>query len=103
MPDRIRTKQILRVAMFPEYIAYQSSVTLGHELAAIKGDDPRRFLTSMLQRMQPQRSQCPGILVAENSEDATFLMQLVVVRCSHGMCRDLPLVQVSTPGVSATP
>ncbi len=41
---------------------------------AVEGNDSCGFLAAMLQRMQPQRSHRPGVLVAENSEDATFLM-----------------------------
>ena len=50
------------------------------------GDDARRFLAAMLERMQAQHRQRAGIGMAENAEHAALFMQRVAVedRSSFG-------------------
>ena len=66
---------------------------MGVELLAVEGDDAGRLLAAMLQRVQAERRQRRRIRMAEDAEDAAFLVQLVVVegngiehrpRLSHG-------------------
>jgi hypothetical protein len=85
MADGIRAAKIFRMAVLAENIANQTEVTFGHELATIETDDSGGFLTAMLQRMQAQRGQGPGIFVPEDSEDATFLVQFVVGCCHRAL------------------
>src|SRR3954469_10171498 len=66
-------------AVLAEDISHESKMPLGNELRAIIGDYAGRFLAAMLEGMKAQHRQRPGVVVAENAEDATFLMQRVVV------------------------
>ena len=52
-------------------------MALGDEMAFVEGDDAGRFLAAMLERMQPQHRQGPGIGMAVNAEHAAFFMQRV--------------------------
>ncbi len=49
------------------------------KLLAVEGDDAGRFLTAMLQRMQPERRQRRRIRVPQNAEHAAFFMQRIAV------------------------
>ena len=62
-----------------EGIADQAAMPLGIKLAAVIGNNASRFLPAMLQCMQAERGQRGGVTRAEYAEDATFLMQLVIV------------------------
>ena len=55
------------------------------ETLAVEGDDARRLLPAMLQRVQPERGQRGGLRVAENAEHAAFLAQAVGVGSSNGI------------------
>ena len=48
-------------------------------LRAVEGDDAGRLLAAMLERMQAERRERRRVLVAEDAEDAAFLVELVVV------------------------
>ena len=52
---------------------------MGVELLAVIGDDAGRFLAAMLQGVQPERRQRGRVGMAENAEDAAFLVQMVIV------------------------
>src|SRR6476646_2939988 len=83
MSDRVGAAQILGVAFFAEDISHQADMALGDELSSIEGNDAGRFLPAMLQGMQAERGQCPGVFVAENAENPAFFMKFVVERGGH--------------------
>ena len=58
-------------------IAHQPEPTLGVESRTVEGDDARRLLSPVLQRMQPQRGDRGGVGMAEDAEYAAFLAQAV--------------------------
>ena len=60
-------------------IADQTQPPLGVEPFAVEGDDARRFLTAVLQRVQPERRQRGGLGMAENAEHAALFVQPVGV------------------------
>src|SRR5262245_33002245 len=49
------------------------------ETVAVERDDAGRFLTAMLERMQPERRDGGGVRMAEDAEHAAFLAQPVAV------------------------
>ena len=49
------------------------------ELLAVIGDDARRFLAAMLQRVQAERGQRRRVGVAKDPEDAAFLVEMIRV------------------------
>ena len=62
-----------------EAVADQAEAPLGMETPAVEGDDAGRLLAAMLERVQAERRQGCGIVMAEDAEDAAFLAQLVTV------------------------
>ena len=88
--DRRRARQALDRRGAGEMVADQAQATLGMESRAVEGDDARRLLAAMLQRVQPQRGDRGGVGVPENPEDAAFLVQPVVVEFERsGLGRDV--------------
>ncbi len=45
---------------------------------AVIGDDARRFLAAMLQRVQAERDDRRGVLPAEDAEHAAFVVEMIV-------------------------
>ena len=62
-----------------EDVADQAEVAVGVELLAVEADDAGGLLAAVLQGVQPQRGVRRGVGMAEDAEDAAFLVQLVVV------------------------
>ena len=62
-----------------EVVADQAQPPLGVEVAVLVGDDARGFLAAVLQRVQAERRQRGGVVVAEDAEHAAFLAQAVIV------------------------
>ena len=60
-------------------VADQALAPLGVEPLAVEGDDARRLLAAMLERVQAERDDRRGVRMAEDAEDAAFLAQPVVV------------------------
>ena len=60
-------------------VADQAHAFFGVELLAVEGDDARRFLAAMLERMQAERRQRRRIRMSENAEHAAFLMKGVTI------------------------
>ena len=60
-----------------EMIADQALAPLGMEPRSVEGDDARRLLSPMLQGVQAERHDRRRVGMAENAEDAAFLMQPV--------------------------
>ena len=52
---------------------------MGVELLAVIGDDAGRLLPAMLQRVQAERDQRRRVGMAEDAEDAAFLVQMIRV------------------------
>ena len=72
--------------VLPEDVADQADMAFGGELRAVGGDDAGGLLAAVLQRVQAERGQRRRVLVAEDAEDAAFLVQLVVEGCAHCDC-----------------
>ena len=62
-----------------EIVADKADMAFGVELLAVEGGDARRLLTAMLQGVQAERSDRGGVVGAEDAEDTTLFVQLVVV------------------------
>src|ERR1041385_2866874 len=60
-------------------IAHQPSMAFGDELTIVIGDNARRFLAAMLERMQPQHRQGAGVGMVENAKHAALFMQRVLI------------------------
>ena len=61
-------------------VADEAEPALGIEALAVEGDDARRFLAAMLQRMEAERRDRGGVGVAEDAEDAAFFAQPVAFK-----------------------
>ncbi len=73
-----------------EIVADEPHAAVGVELLAVIGDDSCRLLAAMLQRVQAKRGQRRGVRVAEDAEDAAFLMKTIRVAaagCQHARPR----------------
>ena len=77
--DRGGARQALDRRRIGEVIADQPEPPLGVEAHAVEGDDARRFLPAVLQRVEPERGDRRRIGVAENAEDAAFLVETILV------------------------
>ena len=53
---------------------------MGAELLAVIGDDARRLLAAMLQRVQAECGECGRFGMAVDAEDAAFLVQVVCIQ-----------------------
>ena len=81
--------------LFREVVADQTETTLGMEARAVEAHDAGRFLAAMLKRMEPERRQGRGILMADDAENPALLAQPVVrVRCllEHVVRHHCPVV-----------
>ena len=63
-----------------EGVADQADMALGMEVDAVKGDDARRFLAAMLERVQAEHGERRRIGMTEDAENAALFAQLVVER-----------------------
>ena len=92
--DRGGARQPLDRRGVREVIADQTEPTLGVEAHAVEGDDARRFLSAVLQRVEPERGDRRRVGVAKNAKDAAFFSETILVgiedrrrgvRRSHGL------------------
>ena len=93
MTDRGMAGQLSDDVRGAEIVADEAHAAVGVELLAVIGDDPSRLLTAMLQRVETERRQCRGVRVAENAEDAAFLVKTIrvaVAGCQHARPRLRP-------------
>ena len=63
---------------------------VGMEGAAVEGGDPRRLLAAVLQRVQAERDQRGGTVIAVDADNAALLVQFVVIEWvggEHGVHR----------------
>ena len=60
-------------------IADQAQPSFGVEALAVEGDDARRFLAAMLERMQAKRGQRRRIRMSEYAEHAALLAQQIAI------------------------
>ena len=58
-------------------IADQALPAFGMESRSVEGDDARRLLSAVLEGVQPERDDRRGVGMAEDAEDAAFLVQPV--------------------------
>src|ERR1700737_3917170 len=63
-----------------EIVADLAETAVGVELFPVIGNDPRRLLSAMLQRVQTEGSQRRRVGVAVDPEDAAFLMKVVRIK-----------------------
>jgi hypothetical protein len=61
-------------------IADQAEAPLGMEVVAVEADDARGLLTPVLERVQAEGSQCRGIRMVKDAENAALLMQPVFLK-----------------------
>ena len=64
--------------IFPENLGDETHRFVGPDVATIRRHDPRAFLPAMLKGEQPVVCQQRRIGVAENGEDAAFILGFVV-------------------------
>jgi hypothetical protein len=62
-----------------EILADMAEAAMSVELLAVEGDDAGGFLAAMLQGVEAERREGGGFRMAENAEDAAFLMRVVVI------------------------
>src|SRR3954469_11823472 len=72
-------------AVLAKHITDKAQMPLGNELCAIIGDDADGFLAAMLERMQAERGERTGVLVAKDAEHAAFLVQRVLIEWQSGL------------------
>ncbi len=59
-------------------VADEANAALGMEVAPVEADDAGRFLSPMLERMQPKRGEGRRVGMVEDAEDAALLVQPVL-------------------------
>ena len=69
-----------------EVVADQAKAPVAVEMFAVIGNNARRFLSPVLQRMKAERRIGRRIHMAENAEDAAFRAEFVVAWARHGQC-----------------
>ena len=67
-----------------EMIADEALAALGMKALAVEGDDAGRLLAAVLQGVQAERDDRRRVGVAEDAEDAAFLVQAVLVQIDAG-------------------
>src|SRR5262249_36172870 len=79
--DREGTLQVLHPVGIAaaEDVADEAGMALRHEVPVVEGHDACGFLSAMLQRMEAKNGQGRGIGVAENAENPTLLVRLIVL------------------------
>ena len=63
--------------VFGEDVGHQTHGAMGMQRHAIRGDDARRFLPAMLQRMQPEVSELLRFRMGVDGHHAAFVTELV--------------------------
>ena len=63
-----------------EIVADKAESAFRMELGAVEADDARRFLSAMLERVQPERRQRRGFGMPQNAEHAALFAQRVAVK-----------------------
>ena len=76
VPDGERAVE-LRQNILGEDVGHQSHGAMGAQSQPVGGDDARRFLSAMLQRMQPEVSQLLRLRVSVDGHHAAFVMKFV--------------------------
>src|SRR5579883_2483648 len=80
MTDRGAARQAVDDFLRAEIVADETRTAMRAELLAVIGDDAGRFLSAVLQRMQPERRQGARVGVSPNPEDAAFLVETIRFR-----------------------
>ena len=84
MADGGLAGQAVDVGGAGEVIADETLAPLRMKALAVEGDDAGRLLSAMLQGVQAERDDRRGVGMAEDAEDAAFLVQAVVVEIDAG-------------------
>ncbi len=79
MADGRGAGQALDRALLGKMVADESQSALAVKAAAVKGDDARRLLAAMLERMQAQRGDRRGVGEIEDAKDAAIFAKPVAV------------------------
>ena len=58
-------------------VGHQSHGAMGAQGQPVRGDDARRFLSAMLQRMQPEVSQFLRLRMGVDCYDSAFVMEFI--------------------------
>jgi hypothetical protein len=90
MADRGAAAQAFNHLLGAEIVADETLSAMRVELLAVIGDDPGCFLTAMLERVHPERSERRRIGVAIDPEYAAFFVEMIGVQ-GH------PAILVSEP------
>ncbi|GLK67596.1 hypothetical protein GCM10008179_12340 [Hansschlegelia plantiphila] len=67
-------------------VADQAEPALGVEAIIAVADDPRRFLSPVLQRMKPKRHERGGLRMTEDAEHAALFVQTVRIEVKYVFC-----------------
>src|SRR5258707_10635502 len=93
MADGTESSQPTDHRFFRKMIGNKTGRAIGMEFTAIEADDARRFLATMLQSMQAEDGMGRRVIIPENSKDAAFLFQMVIVKRLRGHHRwDAPVL-----------
>ena len=79
MADGSMALQPVHHPLILKILPHQPDAAMRVEALAIMGDDAGRCLAAMLQRMQPERGQRPGIGMVPNPEHAALIMRPVEI------------------------
>ena len=79
MADPGMTHKARDDVLVAEIIADKAQPAMGVELLAVVGDDTRRLLAAMLERVKAERREGGGVGMAIDAKDATFVAKMVVV------------------------
>ena len=87
MADRQASRKAVDGRGAGEVIADQPLAALGVKPHAVVGDDARRFLAAMLQRVQPEGDNRRRVGMIEDAEHAAMLAQPIIVEIDAGLAR----------------
>jgi hypothetical protein len=85
--DGAAARQPIDDGLLGEGVADQADMALDVELGAVIGDDARRLLAAVLERMQAERDDGRRVLPAEDPEHPAFVVEMVVRLGGHGLVR----------------
>ena len=101
MADGVPALQLGDVPVIAEDVTDETDMAFGGEMRAVEGDDTGCLLAAVLKRVQAERSQGRGVVVAEDPENPAFLVQFVVEWRRHR--EELWLLPVASNNLSSAP
>src|SRR5581483_4456825 len=79
MADRGMTTQLLDDRLLVEAVGDMAEIAMGMEALAVEGDDARRLLPAMLERMEAEHGMGGNFLDTIDANDAALFLEMVVV------------------------